>query len=41
MVEDSELTDVATVSAGNNNEVGNMIVKAMSEVGKKKRCSYL
>ena len=40
MVEDSELTDVATVNARNNNEVENMIVKAMSKVGKK-RCSYL
>lgn len=34
-VEDSELADVATVSAGNNDEVGNMIAEAMSKVGRK------
>ncbi|KAJ7963052.1 ruBisCO large subunit-binding protein subunit beta, chloroplastic [Quillaja saponaria] len=34
-VEDSELTDVAAVSAGNNYEVGNMIAEAMSKVGRK------
>ncbi|KAI5651255.1 hypothetical protein M9H77_37260 [Catharanthus roseus] len=34
-VEDSELADVAAVSAGNNYEVGNMIAKAMSKVGRK------
>nr|KJB73260.1 hypothetical protein B456_011G224500 [Gossypium raimondii] len=34
-VEDSELADVAAVSAGNNNEVGNMIAEAMSKVGRK------
>ncbi|KAJ6795738.1 ruBisCO large subunit-binding protein subunit beta, chloroplastic [Iris pallida] len=34
-VEDSELADVATVSAGNNNEIGNMIAEAMSKVGRK------
>nr|GMC53037.1 chaperonin 60 subunit beta 3, chloroplastic [Ipomoea batatas]GME04400.1 chaperonin 60 subunit beta 3, chloroplastic [Ipomoea batatas]GME21722.1 chaperonin 60 subunit beta 3, chloroplastic [Ipomoea batatas] len=34
-VEDSELADVAIVSAGNNYEVGNMIVEAMSKVGRK------
>nr|GMC46925.1 ruBisCO large subunit-binding protein subunit beta, chloroplastic [Ipomoea batatas] len=34
-VEDSELVDVAVVSAGNNYEVGNMIVEAMSKVGRK------
>nr|GMC49349.1 ruBisCO large subunit-binding protein subunit beta, chloroplastic [Ipomoea batatas] len=34
-VEDSELADVAAVSAGNNYEVGNMIVEAMSKVGRK------
>ena len=34
-VEDSELADVATVSAGNNYEVGNMIAEAMSKVGRK------
>lgn len=32
-VEDSELADVATVSAGNNHEVGNMIAEALSKVG--------
>ncbi|KAH1057063.1 hypothetical protein J1N35_035128 [Gossypium stocksii] len=32
-VEDSELADVAAVSAGNNNEIGNMIAEAMSKVG--------
>ncbi|KAK1586672.1 hypothetical protein Q3G72_004892 [Acer saccharum] len=35
MVEDNELADVATVSAGNNFEVGNMIAEAMSKVGRK------
>nr|GMD93323.1 ruBisCO large subunit-binding protein subunit beta, chloroplastic [Ipomoea batatas] len=34
-VEDSELADVAAVSAGNNYEVGNMIVEAMSNDGMK------
>ena len=34
-VEDSELADVATVSAGNNFEVGNMIAEALSKVGRK------
>ncbi|CBI16557.3 hypothetical protein VitviT2T_007713 [Vitis vinifera] len=34
-VEDSELADVAAVSAGNNHEVGNMIAEAMSKVGRK------
>ncbi|GLT66286.1 hypothetical protein SLA2020_386570 [Shorea laevis] len=34
-VEDSELTDVAAVSAGNNYEVGNVIAEAMSKVGRK------
>uniref|UniRef100_A0A7N0UPH0 Uncharacterized protein n=1 Tax=Kalanchoe fedtschenkoi TaxID=63787 RepID=A0A7N0UPH0_KALFE len=34
-VEDSELADVAAVSAGNNDEVGNMIAEAMSKVGRK------
>ncbi|KAE9621555.1 RuBisCO large subunit-binding protein subunit beta [Lupinus albus] len=34
-VEDSELTDVAAVSAGNNYEVGNMIAEALSKVGRK------
>ncbi|TXG46370.1 hypothetical protein EZV62_028133 [Acer yangbiense] len=34
-VEDSELADVAAVSAGNNYEVGNMIAGAMSKVGRK------
>eukprot|EP00270_Netrium_digitus_P010999 TRINITY_DN3459_c0_g1_i1.p1 TRINITY_DN3459_c0_g1~~TRINITY_DN3459_c0_g1_i1.p1 ORF type:complete len:636 (+),score=229.46 TRINITY_DN3459_c0_g1_i1:104-1909(+) len=34
-VEDSELADVAAVSAGNNYEVGNMIAEAMSKVGRK------
>ncbi|XWS16764.1 hypothetical protein CRYUN_Cryun33cG0006900 [Craigia yunnanensis] len=34
-VEDNELVDVAAVSVGNNNEVGNMIVEAMSKVGRK------
>ncbi|PWA89268.1 ruBisCO large subunit-binding protein subunit beta, chloroplastic [Artemisia annua] len=33
-VEDSELADVAAVSAGNNPEVGNMIAEAMSKVGR-------
>ncbi|KAH1039141.1 hypothetical protein J1N35_040884, partial [Gossypium stocksii] len=32
-VEDSELADVAAVSAGNNNEIGKMIAMAMSKVG--------
>ncbi|KAG5517767.1 hypothetical protein RHGRI_038220 [Rhododendron griersonianum] len=34
-VEDSELADVAAVSAGNNYEVGNMIAEAMRKVGRK------
>lgn len=34
-VEDSELADVAAVSAGNNHEVGNMIAEAMRKVGRK------
>lgn len=34
-VEDSELADVAAVSAGNNYEVGNMIAEALSRVGRK------
>lgn len=34
-VEDSELPDVAAVSAGNNYEVGNMIAEALSKVGRK------
>ena len=34
-VEDSELADVAAVSAGNNYEVGNMIAEAMEKVGRK------
>ncbi|KAG0615999.1 hypothetical protein M758_5G082400 [Ceratodon purpureus] len=34
-VEDSELADVAAVSAGNNPEVGEMIAEAMSKVGRK------
>ncbi|KAI3814941.1 hypothetical protein L1987_14590 [Smallanthus sonchifolius] len=34
-VDDSELADVAAVSAGNNYEVGNMIAEAMSKVGRK------
>lgn len=34
-VEDSELADVAAVSAGNNNEIGNMIAEALSKVGRK------
>ncbi|KAF6170762.1 hypothetical protein GIB67_015714 [Kingdonia uniflora] len=34
-VEDSELADVAAVSAGNNYEVGQMITEAMSKVGRK------
>lgn len=34
-VEDSELADVAAVSAGNNLEVGSMIAEAMSKVGRK------
>ncbi|BFI25503.1 chaperonin GroEL [Marchantia polymorpha subsp. ruderalis] len=34
-VEDSELADVAAVSAGNNEEVGAMIAEAMSKVGRK------
>ena len=31
-VEDSELADVAAVSAGNNYEVGNMITEAMATI---------
>uniref|UniRef100_A0ACD6ACW4 Uncharacterized protein n=1 Tax=Avena sativa TaxID=4498 RepID=A0ACD6ACW4_AVESA len=34
-VEDSDLADVAAVSAGNNYEIGNMIAEAMSKVGRK------
>lgn len=34
-VEDSELADVAAVSAGNSYEIGNMIADAMSKVGRK------
>ncbi len=34
-VEDSELSDVAAVSAGNNEEVGQMIAEAMRKVGRK------
>ncbi|XP_059645194.1 ruBisCO large subunit-binding protein subunit beta, chloroplastic [Cornus florida] len=34
-VEDSELADVAAVSAGNNYEIGNMIAEAMGRVGRK------
>jgi chaperonin GroEL len=34
-VEDSELVDVAAVSAGNNYEIGNMIAEAMQKVGRK------
>jgi len=34
-VEDSELVDVAAVSAGNNYEIGNMIAEAMSKVGRR------
>ncbi|KAH6823708.1 TCP-1/cpn60 chaperonin family protein [Perilla frutescens var. hirtella] len=34
-VEDSELADVAAVSAGNNYEVGHMIAEALSKVGRK------
>ncbi|KAI3715682.1 hypothetical protein L6452_22668 [Arctium lappa] len=34
-VEDSELADVAAVSAGNDYEIGNMIVEAMIKVGRK------
>ncbi|XP_051142896.1 ruBisCO large subunit-binding protein subunit beta, chloroplastic-like isoform X1 [Andrographis paniculata] len=34
-VEDSELADVAAVSAGNNYEVGNMIADALAKVGRK------
>jgi len=33
-VEDSELADVAAVSAGNNYEIGNMIAEAMKKVGR-------
>ena len=33
-VEDSELADVAAVSAGNNYEIGNIIAEAMSKVGR-------
>ncbi|KAK4361880.1 hypothetical protein RND71_017121 [Anisodus tanguticus] len=35
VVEDSELADVAAVSAGNNYEIGNMIAEAMTKVGSK------
>lgn len=34
-VEDSELADVAAVSAGNNPEVGQMIAEAMAKVGRR------
>ncbi|EFJ33580.1 hypothetical protein SELMODRAFT_142800 [Selaginella moellendorffii] len=34
-VEDSELADVAAVSAGNNYEIGDMIAEAMKRVGRK------
>ncbi|KAH7284158.1 hypothetical protein KP509_34G041900 [Ceratopteris richardii] len=34
-VEDSELADVAAVSAGNNYEVGNMVAEALGKVGRK------
>jgi len=34
-VEDSELADVAAVSAGNDYEIGNLIAEAMSKVGRK------
>ncbi|KAL3649685.1 hypothetical protein CASFOL_006088 [Castilleja foliolosa] len=34
-VEDSELADVAAVSAGNNYEIRNMIAEALSKVGRK------
>lgn len=34
-MEDSELADVAAVSAGNNHEVGQMIAEAMSKVGRR------
>ncbi|KAL7081643.1 hypothetical protein ACP275_14G051300 [Erythranthe tilingii] len=34
-VEDSELADVAAVSAGNNYEVGRMIAEALAKVGRK------
>ncbi|GAB4842282.1 hypothetical protein Ancab_012252 [Ancistrocladus abbreviatus] len=34
-VEDSELADVAAVSAGNDYEIGNMTAEAMSRVGRK------
>lgn len=34
-VEDSELADVAAVSAGNNYEIGNMIAEALNKVGRK------
>lgn len=34
-VEDSELADVAAVSAGNSYEIGNMIAQAMYKVGRK------
>jgi len=33
-VEDSELADVAAVSAGNNYDIGNMIAEAMRKVGR-------
>ncbi|CAN1294736.1 RuBisCO large subunit-binding protein subunit beta, chloroplastic [Linum perenne] len=39
-VEDSELADVAAVSAGNNYEVGSMIAEAMSKVGRKVRSGF-
>ncbi|KAJ8452089.1 hypothetical protein Cgig2_016670 [Carnegiea gigantea] len=35
LVEDSELADVAAVSAGNNYDIGNMIAEAMRKVGRK------
>lgn len=34
-VEDTELSDVAAVSSGNDYEIGNMIAEAMSKVGRK------
>ncbi|KAK5825417.1 hypothetical protein PVK06_020249 [Gossypium arboreum] len=34
-VEDSELADIAAVSPGSNNEIGNMIAQSMSKVGRK------
>lgn len=34
-VEDAELSSVATVSAGGNEEIGNLIAEAMNRVGRK------